>query len=435
MKILMSAFACAPNVGSEPGVGWNWAIEAARLRHEVVVLTQREHEKEIRSAQARGLVPAGVSFDFFMPAWVQRLYDLGLKTGFHGITRQIIHLLWQIAAYFHVRAHHREQGYDVIHHITYGGIRHPTLLGRLGIPLVLGPLGGGDRAPFALRKSFSWGGWLTDLARDAHTFALRFDPITLSACRDALAIYTKTPKTREALPQRFHGKTKIHMDIGVHESGAAPPKRRVHVPPLKLIYAGRMLYLKGMALAFRALAEARARGADVRLTMVGSGPEEAAWRCLANELDIGQAVTWRGRVPHTEMDQLYLDHDALLFPSLRDSSGNVVLEALNNGLPVICLALGGPGQSVNAACGRVVPTAGRSELQCVAGLAEAIAELEASPETLDQLSRGARERAEDFRWSTVVGDLYRDVERRLAVRRVPVEAYKDAALQAGGQRR
>ena len=40
MRILISAFACGPNHGSEDGVGWNWAIEAAKLGHEVIVLTQ-----------------------------------------------------------------------------------------------------------------------------------------------------------------------------------------------------------------------------------------------------------------------------------------------------------------------------------------------------------------------------------------------------------
>ena len=204
MKVLMSAFACCPGEGSEQGVGWNWALEAGKLGHDVMVLTQRAKAPEITRAQAQGAMPENVDFDFFMPGWLQQLYDLGLKTGFHGITRQIVHLLWQIAAYFHARDHHKFRGYDVIHHITYGGIRHPTLLGHLGIPLVLGPVGGGERAPMALRKSFRWSGWLTDLARDIHTNALRFDPITRSACRQALAIYVITRESKQALPKTCH---------------------------------------------------------------------------------------------------------------------------------------------------------------------------------------------------------------------------------------
>jgi hypothetical protein len=40
LKILLSAFACEPNAGSEPAVGWNWALFLARAGHQVVVLTR-----------------------------------------------------------------------------------------------------------------------------------------------------------------------------------------------------------------------------------------------------------------------------------------------------------------------------------------------------------------------------------------------------------
>jgi glycosyltransferase involved in cell wall biosynthesis len=431
MKVLMSAFACCPGVGSEQGVGWNWAIETGKLGHKVTVLTQTQKAPDIEAARAKGLVPENVTFDYFMPGWLQHLYDLGLKTGFHGITRQIIHLLWQIAAYFHVRARHRDQGYDIIHHITYGGIRHPTLLGSIGIPLVLGPVGGGERAPFALRRSFSWRGWLTDLARDIHTFALRFDPITRSACKNALAIYVITEQSKNALPKQFHHKIDVRMEIGLHEIERAR-KRRAHDRPLRLIYAGRMLYWKGMALGLRALSQARDRGCDVRLTMVGSGPEEPALRRLADELELDQTVNWAGWVPHEKLTEVYRDHDALLFPSLHDSSGNVVLEAFAEGLPVICLKLDGPAEMVTERSGRAVAVDQRDEAECVVGLSDAIVELAGSPDLLDELSKGARECAGAFSWADVVAGLYGDVERRLAEHNRATEAHKGAMLQAGG---
>jgi hypothetical protein len=46
-------------------------------------------------------------------------------------------------------------------------------MGRLPVPLVLGPVGGGERAPIALRRDVSWRGWLLDLARDVHTWLIR----------------------------------------------------------------------------------------------------------------------------------------------------------------------------------------------------------------------------------------------------------------------
>ena len=40
LKVLLSAYACEPNKGSEPGVGWNWLIEIAKLNHKVTVITR-----------------------------------------------------------------------------------------------------------------------------------------------------------------------------------------------------------------------------------------------------------------------------------------------------------------------------------------------------------------------------------------------------------
>lgn len=43
MKLLLSAYACELNTGSEPGVGWHWAAEVTRLGHEVWVLTRADN--------------------------------------------------------------------------------------------------------------------------------------------------------------------------------------------------------------------------------------------------------------------------------------------------------------------------------------------------------------------------------------------------------
>ena len=49
MKILVSAYACEPGKGSEPGAGWLWARAAAR-RHEVWVLTRANNREAIEAA-------------------------------------------------------------------------------------------------------------------------------------------------------------------------------------------------------------------------------------------------------------------------------------------------------------------------------------------------------------------------------------------------
>ena len=62
-RVLLSAFECAPGVGSETEVGWRWAIEIGRLGHEVVVLTWTRDRAILEAARAAGTVPANVRFE------------------------------------------------------------------------------------------------------------------------------------------------------------------------------------------------------------------------------------------------------------------------------------------------------------------------------------------------------------------------------------
>ena len=422
MRVLLSAFACGPGMGSEEGIGWNWAVEIARLGHEVTVLTETKDRAATDRALASGTAPPNLRFEFFMPDRLRRIWDMGMRLGFESLTAHLIHLLWQHAAYRHVRDVLGPGRFDLVHHITYGGIRHPTFMGRLPVPLVLGPLGGGERAPLALRRGLPPGGWLKDLVRDLHTSLVRFDPVTRRACRDALVTYVKTPQSKVVLPRRDWDRIAVEMEVGIRKV-ADPAPERGPARPFRLLFAGRFLYWKGMHLGLKGLSTYLARGGEARLTMVGKGPSEAVWRRLAQDLDLDHAIDWRAWVPHEQMPDLYRDHDAFLFPSLHDSSGNAVLEALSHGLPVICLDLGGPAVLASDRCGRIVATGGRSEQACAEAIADAIGDLARSREVWQAASAGALERAADFLWPDRVASVYADIERRLeAARQFPQAA-------------
>src|SRR5262249_37759367 len=246
MKVLLSAFSCGPGRGSEPGVGWNMALETARLGHEVVVLTQTEFQENIERELAAGNVPANLRFDVFMPRWLERVRDTGVKFGLPSLTWPLVSLLWQFCALSHARRHYQQAGFDLVHHVTFAAIRQPTLLTRLGLPTVIGPLGGGDRVPMALRKSFPWGAWTKELARDIYNGGLRADPITRSAFRDAKLILLRTEASLVAVPPRYRNKVHINVGIGIAQMPETMPRRSGD--PFRLFYAGNLLYLKGIHL-------------------------------------------------------------------------------------------------------------------------------------------------------------------------------------------
>jgi glycosyltransferase involved in cell wall biosynthesis len=413
MKILMSAFSCGPGQGSEPGVGWNVALEAARLGHEVVVLTQSEFRDDIERELARGTLPTRLRFDVFMPLWLERLRDAGLRLGLSSLIWQPVNLVWQFYALRHARGNYQHAGFDLVHHVTFACIRHPTLLTRLGLPTVIGPLGGGDRAPMALRKSFPWRDWCTELLRDTYNLALRVDPITRSAFRDASLIILRTDASLVAVPPRYRHKVYIKAGLGIAETVEAEPAARKPGKPLRLLYAGSLFYLKGVHLGLRALADVRARGLDATLTVVGSGPARRDLEELAETLGVAAHVFFRGQVSRQDLLGMYAGHHAFLFPSLRDASPTVIVEAWAHGLPVVCLGIGGPGRMVDDTCGRVVPAAGRRESECVAGLAAEIVALSENECLRLALGHGAIARYRECSWSNMVAGLYQVIEDRL----------------------
>jgi len=400
LKILMSAYACEPGKGSEPGVGWRWALEAARLGHEVWVLTRENNRPGIEAALP-GVGAVAASRLHFV------YYDLpprlrAWKRGGHGV--HLYYFLWQWGAWRRARGLHGQQHFDAVHHITFGVTRQPSFMGRLGIPFIAGPLGGGERTPLALRRHFPLTGHVWDGLRDFANAAVHFDPFVRQMLAQAALILVKTPESMCWLPAGYRHKAHVMLEIGID---AQPPAAAVDPHRgLRLVYVGRFLYMKGMELGLRAMAALRARGVDVTLTMIGRGPQEARWRAAADELGIADRVTWVSWMQHDDLLSAYASFDAFLFPSLHDSSGNVVLEAMSAGLPVICLELGGPAQMVDASCGRVVGVDWRDERQVIGGLAAALGEIARDAALLARLRAGAQTRAGQFAWRQVVAQVW-----------------------------
>jgi len=410
----MSAFSCGPGAGSEAGVGWNIALETARLGHEVLVLTQTQFQVEIERELAAGTLPANLRFDIFTPGWLEWVRETGLRWGF-PLTWYLVSVLWQVCALFHARGRYNQADFDLIHHVSFASIRHPTLLTRLGLPTVIGPIGGGESAPLALRKTFPFRYWCGELLRDAHNWALRADPITRLAFRDAKLIILRTKESLVAVPRHYRNKVVINVGLGIAETidNKHKPVPRKSEDSFRLLYAGRLMWWKGVHLALRALAKARAQNVDATLTIVGEGPARRDLERLARQLGIYDSIIWRGEIPRQELLGMYGGYHAFLFPSLHDAGGMVILEAWVHGLPVICLDLGGPGEIVDPTCGCVVPVANCSENECVTRIASEIIALAANEPRRLELCHGTIKRCRALSWSKIVTALYTEIDNRL----------------------
>ena len=388
MKILLSAFAFAPNVGSEPGVGWRWAIELARL-HEITVVTDVTRRVLVEAEDMQ--LPANLRVVYFRPGWLSAV-PLNSKTA------QLLYTFWQFALLGCARRLHRDLRFDLAIHCTYGVFRHPSFLGYLGIPFVFGPLGGGEDAPFALKQSIHGREKIREVLRLLLNKSALFDPFLWAAFAKTTLILTKTEETRQALPWPFRRRAIVYPEIGIDAPSGIEAQPRQSNEPLRVLFVGRLLGWKGAHLAIRAVAQAVAQGVPVDFTLLGKGPFEAELHRVAASLGIEGNIRWVSQMRQQELFALYKSMHCLLFPSLHDSSGNVVLEAQANGLPIICLDLGGPATLVTSETAIVVATGGQDESQVVEGLAGALDKLAGDERRRMAMAEAAIAHARSMSW-------------------------------------
>lgn len=400
MRILLSAFAFSPKWGSEPGVGWNWAVELAR-NHEVTVVTHAYFEAHVAQVQQE-VHRLGIRM-----VYVDRAPLFGR---FHEqlLNSQPYYLLWQWSLVNRVRTMLEQERFDLIHHITWGTFRYPCFLQNLGVPLIAGPLGGGETAPRRLYRGLPTQSRLKEWIRDLLIHSAAWDPLVRRAWIGTDLLLCRTQETLRALPKAAQARAVIEQEIGAPPCEPAGVRRSPPADPSRLdcLFVGRLLAWKGLHLALHAVAQTRRAGVDCRLTVVGQGELEGHLKTLASQLGLESAVQWVGAIPRDAVMRLYRDHDLFLFPSLHDSGGTVVLEALSQGCPVVCVDLGGPPHFVNEHCGVVVAVEQSRPEEVSSRLASALLSLHRDRPRLAVLREQALQRAADLSWTNRIRSAY-----------------------------
>jgi glycosyltransferase involved in cell wall biosynthesis len=231
------------------------------------------------------------------------------------------------------------------------------------------------------------------------------NPLVRPGLTSASVIFVSTTDTQNLFNGALRNKTVVFTQLGLPALPDIQLPRSRSGPP-RFLYAGRLLYWKGIHIALRAFARVVRQTPHARFTIVGDGPERSRLETDVKQYNLRGNVEFVPRVPQNILFKLYGSHDLLLFPSLHDSGGFVVLEALSRGLPVMCLDLGGPKDMVTPDSGVVIKNNGQNTAQIAAKMAVEISRLLASPERLTALSAGAVSRAREFILARRIEDFY-----------------------------
>lgn len=393
MRVLISAYACEPEKGSEPADGWNWVMQIARF-HEVWVITRANNRRPIEKALVSPALPNVHWVYFDLPHWM-RFW----KKGERG--HRLYYYLWQIGVYFIGRNLDSLLRYDLVHHVTFGKYWIPSFVGLLGAPFVWGPVGGGESAPKAFWRDFSVRGKSYEVLRDfARSFAC-IDPATLSVARRARVALATTEETAARLRRLGARQVVVHPQFGMTQEDMEffrllPVRLEA---PFRLISMGRLVHWKGYHLALRAFARLHTIHPDSEYWIVNEGPEMNRLRSLARDLGVENNVTFLGKLPTIrDVYSKLAQCDVLVHPALHEAFGNVCLEALAGGRPVICLDIGGPALQVTQDTGIKVPAIYPE--QVVGDLTTAMERLAKNPMLRVCMGNAARRRVREcFDWA------------------------------------
>jgi glycosyltransferase involved in cell wall biosynthesis len=402
LRVLLSAYYCSPYRGGESTVGWKVATELA-ANHDVTVIcgdlspnspTLGDHIRfKNEREMPEGLVIHHIQANSTASAFHKLHNYPGLWFLYYEAYRR-----WQRQAFLEAQKLHSEQSFDLVHHLTVIGFREPGYLWQLGIPFFWGPISGTPLVPsaylsdFSLPEKFRWG-----TRNILNRFQIANGGRARAAALVAKKVWVVSGEDKATL--EAWGATPIRMlETGSKSEISQEIKRRDQTEPLRICWSGLFQGIKALPLLLRAIS--RTNSMQIRLDVLGNGPEAVKWKALAEDLQISHYITWHGMLPRDEAMQVMKDAHLLVHTSVKEGTPHVVLEALSMGLPVICHDACGMGTAVDERCGIRIPLV--DPPTSTSGFHAAILRFFEESDLLPRLSAGAYERASELSWESKV---------------------------------
>ena len=340
LKLLVIAPTCDGDDVGEAWVAHRWVSGLAR-RHDVTLLTYHKAGSRPASEQLEGL---------HVVEWPE-------PPGF-ARTERLNSMLKPAYIPFYIRARRwiraalaRGERFDLAYQPVPVAMRYPCPAAGLGIPLVVGPVGGSLESPPGFVTEEGSAPWYVGL-RSLDRRRLRVDPLLRRTYEGAALVVGIAPYVEEHL-----------SGLAIHRFASMSETALVSVPPLparrpdggtvKLLHVGRTVRTKGLRDTIRAVD--RLAHLPVSLDVIGDGPDLGACTALVSELGLAARVRFHGHQPRHLVDGFYQAADVFVFPSYREPGGNVAFEAMGHGLPLVVCDRGGPGNVVDETCGFRVP--------------------------------------------------------------------------------
>ena len=415
LKILVNAYACSPGMGSEPGMAWNWCVNLAKYC-ELHIITEGEFRERIENSLTPAPSPKGEGSDMPMNEYgltvtqIQNLYFYYNPIGGddEAQCRKIRRMCWnqgdwrfykyykewQWRTYLMAKEICEKQHIDVLHQLNMIGFREPGYLWRIeGVPLVWGPVDAKESFPVEyLEGAGLKAKTFMNLKNMITRWQLQHSGRVLSMTRRSSAVVSASSNSQMTFKKYFGIDSPLINETGCYVNDVKETAK-YQKDTFDLLWVGKMDFRKQFVLAIRAFATAYHH--DIRLHVVGGG-DVSAYQKEAEKLGIMDLCIWHGAVTHEEVQRIMRHSDLFFFTSVAEGTPHVVLEAIGNGLPVLCFDTCGQGDSVNAKVGIKIPLS--NPRQSVKDFAGKIEYLYSHRDVLKRMSDNCFERRRELSW-------------------------------------
>ena len=416
MKVLINAYAVCPGMGSEPGVGWHWTTEIAK-HCEVFVITESEFKEKILTEVEK--LPQKKNLHFF---WNEVSPEVRKMCWNQGDWRFYRHYRkWQERTYKIAKHICEEKDIDILHQLNMIGFREPGFLWKLSkkknIPFVWGPIDAKEKFPE---------GYLSDLPLKHRIFMqikslisilqLKYDSRVDRAARRATILIGASKESVESMRKYKNRNAILINETACTISPDSDSQETVEkfCDGIHILWCGKIEIRKQLALAIKTIGKLRKEGRKVTLHVAGSG-NTAPYKSLAKSLEIEGNIQWYGAISHEEVQILMKKCHLFLFTSLAEGTSNVVLEAIQNRLPVICHDCCGMSAVVDNNIGRKIAVTNAEG--SVDRFTAEIEELVDSPNELQRLSDNCSERRKALSWEKRAEQIVELYSRALSERK------------------
>lgn len=390
MDILYIAFACNPYVGSEAYCGWSWIMNMRALVN-VSVVTRKENQKDIDDFCRENNIN-DVKFYYF---------DIPPNCNFYYKKKKaymLYYVLWQYCVRKDVDMLMKENSYDYVHLVTLGDFRFVFPLKSCTAKVVLGPVGGAQTTPhvfFDYVKENWFSEWFRVLVNKSLKLNLFYRKY-LNKCQLVIAANKETMSALSEL-MRYPERCVLLTENGVLKENIKKEKMVNASQKVVFLWAGRVVYRKGLEFLMDVIPHLKNKD-RFELRIVGDGPQISKLQNLCKDYDIKEYVKFIGKLSYDEMKTEYMQADVFVFPSLRETTGTVIFEAMCNAVPIITFNQNGADLIVDDCCGIKVDINQNLE-QIKVDFAMAMDNLIVDPCLREKMGNCAREKMEsEYVW-------------------------------------